>query len=231
LKSVLDNTPHLQHDEAVIASLWESISPRFLDRLLKTGSRQADSGGGSTKGDSKDMVDLAVAVIHTFSLLLPADARQDARLLDRIPGLVRAVLHRSECLLLRRPLPLADFHSSSNETNKVIVETLTSLVALSDGAARFVRLELDDWTPLAEIAPEYPHVLTIFTWAWERGLSALGDANLKKDIKTKVDKGIQSLVSSFIGTDATSLLEFVSHVLRNLDADVSHFSPFSDHAN
>lgn len=89
LKSVLDNSPELQSEKGVIVSLWNSISPKFLDRLLRTGSQS-----GSEQKSSRDMLDLAVAVIHTFAVLLPEDAKQDARLLGRIPKLAKAILHR-----------------------------------------------------------------------------------------------------------------------------------------
>lgn len=83
LKSVLDNSQQLREDEATITTLWQSVSPKFLDRLLRSGTKNA-----------KDMVDIAVAVIHTFSALLPEDARKGSRLVDRLPALVSVVLDR-----------------------------------------------------------------------------------------------------------------------------------------
>ncbi|KAH9900650.1 DUF1941-domain-containing protein [Xylariomycetidae sp. FL2044] len=202
LKSVLDNSPQLQNDQGAVTSLWNCISPKFLDRLLRDGSRP-----GSNRENSKEMVDLAVAVIHTFTVLLPDDARQDTRLLGRIPRLTQAVLY------------------SSKETVQVIIQTLVTLVSTSEGAHIFAHLDADDWTPLIEIAPEYAHVLTIFIWSWEKGTAGLDTQESKGLMRGKIDKAIQSFVSSFIGTDATSLLEFVAHVLRNLDADLITLSP------
>ena len=89
LKSVLYNSLELQSDEDTITSLWNCISPKFLDRLLRTGSNP-----GKDQKHSKDMLDLAVAVIHTFAILLPSDAKQDPRFLNRIPKLTTAVLYR-----------------------------------------------------------------------------------------------------------------------------------------
>lgn len=89
LKSVLDNSPDLQKDGDVIQSLWDSISPKFLARLLKSGSQP-----GSDGSQSRDMLDLAVAVLHTFAVLLPDAAKQDDKLLKRIPALADAVLYR-----------------------------------------------------------------------------------------------------------------------------------------
>lgn len=92
LKSVLDNTPELRSNEEAIVGLWESIPPKFLDRLIRTGSKQTPSGAPSRK-DSNDMLDLAVSVLHTFAVLLPDNARQNYRLLGRIPQLVACLLH------------------------------------------------------------------------------------------------------------------------------------------
>ncbi|KAL7626802.1 hypothetical protein AAE478_003576 [Parahypoxylon ruwenzoriense] len=194
LKSVLDNSPELRDEKGIIVSLWDSISPKFLDRLLRTGS-QPDS----EQRNSRDMLDLAVAVIHTFAVLLPDDARQNIKLIGRIPRLAKAVLY------------------SSKETTQVIIKTLLTLVVVPEGAKCFADLDIDDWAPLIEIAPEHPHVMTIFIWAWEKGTTGLVDEKSTAAMRAKIDEAIQSFISSFIGTDAASLLLFISHVLRNTD--------------
>lgn len=87
LKSVLDNSQQLREDESTITGLWQSVSPKFLDRLLRSGARQSGK-------DAKDMIDIAVAVLHTFSTLLPENVRTDPSMVDRIPMLVSVILHR-----------------------------------------------------------------------------------------------------------------------------------------
>ena len=87
LKTVLDNSQQLREDEQVVTSLWASISPKFLDRLLRTGSNPSSK-------NSKDMLDLVVSVLHTFAVLLPSDVRAQDKFVDRIPGLVDAILQR-----------------------------------------------------------------------------------------------------------------------------------------
>lgn len=87
LKSVLDNSQQLREDESTITGLWQSVSPKFLDRLLRSGARQSSK-------DAKDMIDIAVAVLHTFSTLLPESVRTQSSIVDRIPALVSVVLHR-----------------------------------------------------------------------------------------------------------------------------------------
>lgn len=95
LKSLLDNTPDLQRDGETLTALWHSISPRFLDRLLRTGSRP-----GSRNKDAKDMLDLSVSVIHTFGSLLPEEVKNDRSMVGRIPKLTEAILQR--CVVPRR---------------------------------------------------------------------------------------------------------------------------------
>lgn len=87
LKSVLDNSQQLREDKSTITELWQSVSPKFLDRLLRSGARQSSK-------DAKDMIDIAVAVLHTFSTLLPESGRTDSSIIDRIPTLVSVVLQR-----------------------------------------------------------------------------------------------------------------------------------------
>jgi len=88
LKSILDNGKVAQDLES-LQSLWEAMSPRFLDRLLR-----APQSEKVNKAESKDMVDLAVAVLHTFTILLPEDSRKQKRLIGRAGPLVKAILQR-----------------------------------------------------------------------------------------------------------------------------------------
>lgn len=99
LKSVLDNSPQLREDEEAITTLWHSVSPKFLDRLLRSGAKQ-----GPSPRDARDMIDIAVAVIHIFSVLLPDDSKRDPSLVGRMPALASVVLHR---LVRLSPTPRA----------------------------------------------------------------------------------------------------------------------------
>ena len=92
LKAELDNSQQLQQDEQVVSDLWACISPTFVDRLLRTGSKASGE-------NSKEMLDLAVSVLHTFAALLSESSKSQPRFTDRIPGLVGAVLYR--CVLVR----------------------------------------------------------------------------------------------------------------------------------
>lgn len=89
LKSVLDNEQQLVQKTERLQILWESISPKFLDRLLK-----AQLSGNPEKTQAKDMVDLAVAVLHTFSILLSENIRKKPQLTGRTGALVKSLVQR-----------------------------------------------------------------------------------------------------------------------------------------
>jgi len=89
LKSVLDTQAQLREDAALVNSLWQAISPKFLDRLLR-----ATRNDHITRDEAKNMVDIAVGVLHTFAILLPQECRDDKRLVGRIDALVNCLVQR-----------------------------------------------------------------------------------------------------------------------------------------
>ena len=89
LKSVLDTQAQLREDTVLVSSLWESISPKFLARLLRASKNEK-----TTNEEAKNMVDIAIGVLHIFGILLPEDSRQDRRFTDRIGGLVNCLVER-----------------------------------------------------------------------------------------------------------------------------------------
>ncbi|KAK5989067.1 hypothetical protein PT974_10565 [Cladobotryum mycophilum] len=184
LKSVLDNSPELREDENVLENLWSSLSAKFLDRLLRTGSKPP-------KKDSREMLDLAVSILHTFAVLLPEQSRGKPKFTDRIPGLVGAVLYSSE------------------ETTTLLLQLLYTLVSSPKGALAFVQVE--DLSALTEIAPTHSIVLDILCYAW---LNAMTSFENKSDLSKGIDNTIQSLASSFTSTDAVTFLEFLGTFLR-----------------
>jgi bifunctional ADP-heptose synthase (sugar kinase/adenylyltransferase) len=88
LKTVLDNG-QLSKDQDKIRISWEAMSPKFLDSLLRAQQNEKVS-----KSDAKDMVDLAVSVLHTFTILLPETSRKEKRLTGRVAPLVNALIQR-----------------------------------------------------------------------------------------------------------------------------------------
>jgi hypothetical protein len=88
LKTVLDNGQLLEDSER-LRVLWESLSPKFLDRLLR-----AQQNEKVKEVEARNMVDLAVAILHTFTILLPEDSKKEKRLTGRTAPLVKALLNR-----------------------------------------------------------------------------------------------------------------------------------------
>lgn len=197
LKSVLDNDQDLRNNEESVVTLWESIPPKFVDRLIRTGARQKAS-----RKDASDMLDLVVSILHTFAVLLPEGAKANSRILNRIPQLVAGLLH------------------CSSETARLALETLVSLVNQPAGARVFVAAE--DLSPLTEIAPSQPLVLDALSHAW---LNSMADATDKAKLRSTIDKTVGTLVSSFKGTDAVTLLDFLANLLPRLDPEILPQNP------
>ncbi|KND92378.1 hypothetical protein TOPH_03255 [Tolypocladium ophioglossoides CBS 100239] len=190
LKSVLDNSQQLRENEQVVQSLWDSLPSKFLDRLLRTGSKPSNQ-------NAKEMLDLVVSVLYTFAALLPEQSRGDAKFADRIPGLVGTVLYSSE------------------ETTALVLQLLHTLVSSPNGAQALVRVE--DLSPLTETAPTHAIVLDILRFSWLNAMTVVED---KRALSLRIDDGIRSLVSSFTGTDAVTLLEFLGSFLRQADSAI-----------
>ncbi|KAI0976135.1 Neurochondrin-domain-containing protein [Xylaria arbuscula] len=202
LKTTLDNhTSDLQQEQ--VARLWDSISARFLDRLIRTGSRAASE----QRKQSGDMLDVAVAVIYTFTKLLN-DCALDEKFYARIPNLANAVLY------------------SSPETTQRILDLIHVLVQqpygrAAGGATCFAELDVDSWASLIESAPANETVFSIFQWAWVNGtLNAPVEA-----MRTKIDDALLLFVSSFKGHHPTPLLDFITLVLDNLNPNLRSSNP------
>ncbi|KAF5661580.1 hypothetical protein FHETE_8375 [Fusarium heterosporum] len=190
LKSVLDSSEQLRQDEQTVQSLWSSLSPKFLDRLLRTGSKPSSE-------NSKEMLDLVVSVLHIFAALLSEQAPCDTKFINRIPLLVSSILY------------------SSDDTTKLILQLLHTLVSSQRGAQEFVKVQ--DFSSLTEIAPSHAQVLDILCFAWLNSMTSVEDPAA---LARQVDGTIQSLVSSFTGTDAVTLLEFLGYFLRHADSTI-----------
>lgn len=191
LKSVLDNSLQLREDEEAVTTLWHSVSPKFLDRLLRSGAKE-----GPSPKDARDMIDIAVGVVHIFSVLLPDESKREPSLVGRIPALVSVILH------------------SSKETTQLVLQTLLTLVSRVEGAKEFVAV--DDVSSLVEIAPSQPLALDILLYAYAQSAAFTED---RTSMQSKVDNIIQGLVASFKGTDAVTLLAFLAELLRRLSPE------------
>lgn len=208
LKSVLDNQPQLRENEVQLRTLWEAISPKFLDRLLRSGKNQNVS-----KVESRDMVDIAVAVLHTFAILLPSDARDDKRFVGRLPALINALLERYDTIASCRDPQLTS--CSSPESTAVILQTVLTIVSQLSGAQEFLKLE--DVSSLTEIAQQQPLVLDIFSLAWS---SVSTETAELLAVKSNIASSLPRLVIVFQQTDAVTFLAFVGTTLPRLPPKV-----------
>lgn len=95
------------------------------------------------------------------------------------------------------------------------MQTILALVVFPEGARVFS--EIEDVSPLVEIAPSDPVALEIFAFAY---INCMDLAEDRVVLSKKIDSTIQALVSSFKGTDGVTLLEFLGKFLRNSDAKV-----------
>ncbi|ESZ97792.1 hypothetical protein SBOR_1801 [Sclerotinia borealis F-4128] len=197
LKSVLDNEQQLVKNPERLQILWESISPKFLDRLLRS-----QLSGKVDKSQAKDMVDLAVAVIHTFSILLPENIRRESQLTGRTGTLVKALVQ------------------SSPETTQLILQTLLTIVSQVDGSLEFLKIE--DLSPLIEIAPQYPLVLDILNYTWANGSTINTEVQA---VHRSINKVIPNLLVVFKGTDAVTFLSFIASFIPKLSSEALPRSP------
>ncbi|TVY46037.1 hypothetical protein LSUB1_G000180, partial [Lachnellula subtilissima] len=187
LKSVLDNGQLVQ-DPVRIHVLWEALSPKFLDRLLRA---QQNDNVSST--EAKDMVDLAVAVLHTFTVLLPENSLRDKRVIGRIKPLIKALVQ------------------SSPETTKLILQTILTLASHPEGALEILHVE--DLSPLIEITTQYSRVLDIFGYTW---MNASTISNEVASVRENIDKVIPALLLVFRQTDAVTLLECLGNFVPKI---------------
>jgi hypothetical protein len=95
-----------------------------------------------------------------------------------------------------------------------------SLVSQQDGAKVFA--EIEDLSPLTETASTQPLALDALQYAWLNAMTATTD---KPSLRSKIDSTIGSLVSSFKGTDAVTLLSFLASLLPRLEPEVSYPEP------
>ncbi|CAD6445069.1 35366ff8-8604-47d7-a34b-0c372026f106 [Sclerotinia trifoliorum] len=197
LKSVLDNEQQLVNNTERLQILWESISSKFLDRLLR-----AQLGGNVDKSQAKDMVDLAVAVLHTFSILLSENIRREPQLTRRTGPLVKALVQ------------------SSPETTQLILQTLLTIVSQAEGSLELLKVE--DLSPLTEIAPQYPLVLDIFNYTWANGSTINTEVQA---VHESINRVIPNLLVVFKGTDAVTFLTFIASFIPKLSSEALPRNP------
>jgi hypothetical protein len=198
LKPMLDNSPGLQADQAAIVDLWQGVSPRFLDRLLRTGVSSGSRDGGDDQGQGTkhgaDMLDIVISVLHAFLLLLPEETRKESRMVERIPKLLAAVPYASEDSLGKA------------------LWILSTLCSYPAGSIVFLRLE--DLNPLVELAPTHSDALDVLLAAWTTALTQVQEHEAATAQARRI---LPSLAVAFKGTDAVTLLSFLDRLIQLLD--------------
>ncbi|RFU29995.1 hypothetical protein B7463_g6371, partial [Scytalidium lignicola] len=197
LKSMLDNRKDLIENPSEVCRLWQSISPKFLDRLLR-----AQIAGNGSKEEARDMVDLAVAVLHAFTIILPNDIRRQDRLIKRIVPLINAIVQ------------------SSKSSTELILQTLLTLVSQVEGALELMKL--DNWSPLIEIALEHPLVLDIISYTWMNASTVNSESS---NVRRSIDLVMPNLLLVFRGTDAVTFLNFSANFIRSTQLDIFSQTP------
>ncbi|MCJ1364914.1 hypothetical protein MMC16_004031 [Acarospora aff. strigata] len=191
LKSILDNQQSLREDPRVITRCWAAISAKFLDALLRT-----SEGESRSKQEAQSMVELAVAIIHAFVVLLPPECRESPKMLGRIPGLVGALLR------------------SSSEAITQILQILLTFSSEAHGAQRLLGLDTEAISPLLELNLQQALVLEVFQRAFLI-VSALDDVSQTPLCQT-LHEIISALLNSFRDTECTQLFDFINHLLNNV---------------
>ena len=80
---------------------------------------------------------------------------------------------------------------------------------------------MEDISPLVEIAPTHPAALQVLYFTW---LNSMSLSEAKATLSAKIDATIRSLIATFKGTDAVTLLDFLAKLLRSLNSEVYKLS-------
>ncbi|KAI9723390.1 MAG: hypothetical protein M1812_001274 [Candelaria pacifica] len=188
LKSILDNQESLRNNPKTILRCWAAVSSTFLDRLLCSDRRQNKSSV-----EVKSMIEIAVAVIHAFAVLLPLEVRDTQSMTGRTKGLVVALTH------------------SSAETTTQILQVLVTIASSKHGAAKI--LEVEDLSPILEIAPETPLALEVLKFAF---INAGTQLDLELPIQKSLRDTIPKIALGFRGGDISLLLSVLADVFTRL---------------
>ncbi|KAI9789977.1 MAG: hypothetical protein M1835_001290 [Candelina submexicana] len=191
LKSILDNQEALRNDPKIILRCWAAVSPTFLDRLLRSTKTH-----NKTMAEASSMVELAVAVIHVFAVLLPHEVRDAESMTGRLEGLVMALTH------------------SASETTTQILQVLVTIASGQHGAIGV--LEVEDLSPLLETASQTPLALEALKYALIHGGT---QPDRKRFMKSKLGAIVSTLTLGFRGRDSSFLLNALDEVFARLPSE------------
>jgi hypothetical protein len=204
LKSVLDNG-QLAQDTDRIHIIWESLSPKFLKRLLRARENEKTS-----KSEARDMLNLSVSILHTLTNLLPGNDLKNKRLTAFLSPLIGTLLYRY--VRFYSFVGAGLIPNSDEETTRLILKSLLTIVSYQEGAVEFIHV--DDVTPLIEIATQDSLVLDVFTYAWMNASSVDSEVS---STQASVDEVIPTLLLVFKDTDAVTLIQSIGSFLPKLN--------------
>jgi hypothetical protein len=194
LKNVLDQKAQLREDAAQIYALWQSISPKFLDKLLRAHETEK-----ITRDEAQNMVSIATAVLHTFVTLLPDDAKEEESMVGRVEGLANAL----------------ELKSSNAEMVNLQLETLMSLMVSPKCSVKLLLSEgLEN---VLELTTDQPLAFDIISLACSS--AAIQDPAL---VRQSVEALMPKLVLKFKDTDAVTLLAFIAQLYQRLPQEVCY---------
>ncbi|KAI9762209.1 MAG: hypothetical protein M4579_000532 [Chaenotheca gracillima] len=199
LKSVLDNQQDLRDDEQTVKKCWDAIPSRFLDRLLR-----ATPNEKRNSDEARHMVDLAVAIIHTFTVLLSSESViEDEKLASKMVGLIIALKK-----------------SSSPTTTTLILQSLLTYTSGNRGAISI--LEAEELSVLLNIAPEETLALDVLKRAI---LTSSLEANGELILPSKVDKIFAVLLPKFNNAGPIVFMQFTADVISRSPSEVLSSNP------
>lgn len=196
LKTVLENEKVIK-DSDRIRVLWETIPPKFLDRLLR-----AQLNENISKQDANSMNDIAISVLHVFVNLLPDNSMIEQRLVARVPSLVIALTN------------------TPSERKVTILKILLAIVSHLEGSIEF--LNVQNISPLISIVTQEPLVLNLFHFAW---VNVASNGDRVEIVREGIDKLIPCLILQFKDTDEITLLNFIAELLPKLEPAVLSYQP------
>jgi hypothetical protein len=189
LRSSLDANEELRNDESVISRCWSAVPNKFLVRLMK--------GGGGTD-ETRNMNNLAVAVLHTFANLLSTEKVAEKKMLDLCEPLVQVTSN-----LDAAPQMLA-------------FQTLQCMVNSSAGSDVFSTV-VDGVEELCSVAMTDGHRFREFLMLYSIAISCTS----KQDVQRRLQRYMSKVMARAEMTDPVLVLETVASMGSQLNVSVS----------
>lgn len=170
LRSLLDSNEQLRTNNENLLKCWNAISNKFLIRLLKTQETKSKS-----KDEAKDMVDLAVAVVHIFANLLPSQEVGEKKMVEFCGPLLETI-----------PRLSSDPQKNAFQALQCIASTSSGAVAVAD---------FQNWKVIIDTASSNEDVL-IELFRLQRAAEKSASLSLKGTLAGIIDSTMLSVKDS-----------------------------------